>query len=195
LRALRETGSLLVHAIPTAEPPGALRERLLAGLPRRRSYAWFEYLLQKWPRMVPAAAVAAVALAVTLGTANLVLLQQSGAPQERLATLHLVRLQPTARMPAASGVILVDPGQGGGLLVVDALAELDRSRQYQLWLIKDGRRTSGGIFSVSAGGSARLAIASTLPLAAFDAFGITIEPYGGSAGPTGDKVLGGKMVL
>ena len=144
---------------------------------------------------MPVTAVSAVALVVFLGAANLVLLQQSGAPQKLLATVQLVRLQATARMPAASGVILVDPGQDGGVLVVSALEELDRSLQYQLWLIKDGLRTSGGTFSVSAGGTARLPIASTRPLAAFDAFGITIEPYGGSAGPTGDKVLGGKVVL
>jgi anti-sigma-K factor RskA len=34
---------------------------------------------------------------------------------------------------------------------------------------------------------------SEQPLKAFSTFGITIEPAGGSPGPTGDKVLGGGL--
>ena len=68
---------------------------------------------------------------------------------------------------------------------------LDDAQQYQLWLIRDGERTSGGVFSVSQSGYTAMQVYSREPLASFDAFGITIEPYGGSPGPTGDKVLGG----
>jgi len=194
LQALEETSALLLHAVPPAEPPAALRERLLASLPRRRGYAWFDRLLAAWPRLVPAVAVAAVVLAITLGAANLILLQSRlSAPGNPLEAVQLVRLQATPAMPAASGVLLVDPGQATGVLVVTALAALDPALQYQLWLVKDGRRTSGGTFSVAADGSARLTVSSPQPLAAYDAFGITIEPYGGSPGPTGAKVLGGRL--
>jgi anti-sigma-K factor RskA len=195
LRALEETGALLAYAAPDAAPSEGLRARLLAGLPRRRSYAWFERLLERWPRLVPVTAVSAVALAAILGTASLVIPLRGGRTQELLATVQLVRLQATPRMPAASGVILVPPDESGGVLVVAALEELDRSLQYQLWLIENGRRTSGGTFSVAAGGAGRVVIASTRPLTDFDAFGITIEPFGGSPAPTGEKVLGGKLVL
>ena len=38
LRSLEETGALLLYAVPDAAPSEGLRARLLAGLPRRRSY-------------------------------------------------------------------------------------------------------------------------------------------------------------
>jgi anti-sigma-K factor RskA len=62
-----------------------------------------------------------------------------------------------------------------------------------LWLIQDGQRTSGGVFSVSDEGYGSLWISSPEPLATYSAFGITIEPAGGSPGPTGDKVLGSPL--
>jgi anti-sigma-K factor RskA len=77
--------------------------------------------------------------------------------------------------------------------VVDHLGALSPEQQYQLWLIQDGKRTSGGVFSVSSEGYASLVIASPLPLDAYSAFGVTIEPQGGSPAPTGEKVLGGNL--
>jgi hypothetical protein len=43
--------------------------------------------------------------------------------------------------------------------VVDHLGALSPEQQYQLWLIQDGKRTSGGVFSVSSEGYASLVIA------------------------------------
>ena len=39
-----------------------------------------------------------------------------------------------------------------GVLAVTGLHGLDRGHQYQLWLIKDGQRRSGGVFSPDAEG-------------------------------------------
>jgi anti-sigma-K factor RskA len=49
------------------------------------------------------------------------------------------------------------------------------------------------VFSVDEEGYANLSIKSEMPLSGYDRFGITIEPFGGSLGPTGDKVLGGDL--
>lgn len=195
LRTLQETTARLMAAVPPVAPPDAIKSRLLERVRRPQTYPWFARLLDRWPRLVPAAAVAAMMLVVVLGAANLLLLQRDQTAGNRLERLQLVRLQGTTTMPAASGVLLVDPDRRTGVLVVESLQVLDRSLQYQLWLIKDGRRTSGGTFSVSSRGSARHLVAASQALAGFDAFGVTIEPFGGSAGPTGAKVLGGKMVL
>jgi anti-sigma-K factor RskA len=62
-----------------------------------------------------------------------------------------------------------------------------------LWLINEGKRTSGGVFSVMDNGYGVLIVNSSKPLSTYQNFGITIEPFGGSSGPTGDKVLGGKI--
>lgn len=77
--------------------------------------------------------------------------------------------------------------------MVDGLPKLDESQQYQLWLIKDGERTSGGVFSVTSSGYGWVYVRTPDPLASYQAAGITIEPAGGSPGPTGDKVLGGNL--
>ncbi len=80
-----------------------------------------------------------------------------------------------------------------GSLVVDGLPLLDESQQYQLWLIRDGVRTSGGVFSVYDEGYGLLKIDAPDPLISYQAAGITIEPAGGSPGPTGERVLGGDL--
>ncbi len=80
-----------------------------------------------------------------------------------------------------------------GTLVVDGLSALDPAQQYQLWLIRNGKRTSGGVFSVDQQGYGSLWVKSQAPLISYTSFGITIEPAGGSPGPTGKKVLGGDL--
>jgi hypothetical protein len=49
---------------------------------------------------------------------------------------------------------------------------------------------SGAVFSVDEDGYRGLEIESDEPLQDFESFGITVEPAGGSPGPTGDRVLG-----
>jgi len=64
-------------------------------------------------------------------------------------------------------------------------------KQYQLWLISDGEKANGGVFSVNQEGYGNLLVVSSKPLTEYSAFGITVVPEGGSPGPTGVKVLGG----
>ena len=80
-----------------------------------------------------------------------------------------------------------------GLLVVNKLTTLPDSQQYQLWLVKDGLRTDGGVFSVGKHGYFVMEIDSPERLTDYDSFGITIEPAGGSPGPTGERVLDGSF--
>ena len=105
-------------------------------------------------------------------------------------SFDVISLSSTASMPQAKGLIIVSGDGRYGTLVASDMEPLDETQQYQLWLIKDGKRTSGGVFSVSKSGYTALQVYSKEPLGSFDAFGITVEPYGGSPGPTGEKVLG-----
>jgi anti-sigma-K factor RskA len=102
-------------------------------------------------------------------------------------------MRATDAAPGASGTLLMAKDGEWGVLVVQGMPMLDAARQYQLWLIDHGQRTSGGVFSVSTEGAAQIKVISTLPMKSYDAFGITIEPHGGSPGPTGAKVLGGRI--
>jgi anti-sigma-K factor RskA len=193
LRIFEEIGASLAFAAPAAASSPLLRARVLALTSRVPSPGWFVSLLESWPRLLPAATLTAFILVGILGWSTLLLWQRlSSAPDAGLSQVQLVKLQGTAAAPVGSGILALAPGAKEAVLEVQSLPLLDSARQYQLWLIKAGRRTSGGVFSVAADGSARLLITAATPLDSFDAFGITVEPYGGSSGPTGQKVLGGR---
>ncbi len=97
----------------------------------------------------------------------------------------------TTHDPGATGMLVISQDGNLGTLIVDNLPALDSTHQYQLWLIQDNQRASGGVFSVSQDGYGALMVHSTVPLITYSSFGITIEPTGGSPGPTGEKVMGG----
>jgi anti-sigma-K factor RskA len=78
---------------------------------------------------------------------------------------------------------------------VDGLPSLDEEHEYQLWLIRDGERTSGAIFSTDENSYGGTRIRAPLSLLEYSSVGITIEPAGGSQQPTGERVLGGPLVL
>ncbi len=196
LQALEEVSVHLAYAVPSIEPSETVKKNLLATCCSQRSFAWFETLFSRWPRLIPITAMASCVLAVVFTTSSFLLLKDVNVSQPvTIADLQLVPLQGAEVMPQAIGQLVVDTTSGQGRLLVNALQPLAKSLQYQLWLIRDGQRTSGGVFSVSQNGTADVLISSAWPLAHYDSVGITIEPYGGSLSPTGQKVLGGRMLL
>lgn len=196
LRELEQVGAHLAYAASPAQPSEAVKKRLLATCRPQRGYAWFENLFGRWPRLIPVTAMAACVLAVIFAMSSLMLWKNTDSGQQiAIADLRLVPLQGTETMPHAVGQLVVDTAGGQGRLLVNALQPLAETLQYQLWLIRDGQRTSGGVFSVAQNGSADVLISSTRPFADYDSVGITIEPYGGSPRPTGQKVLGGQVLL
>lgn len=195
LAAYQEVVGDLAVGAPAHEPPKHLKQRLMTRIGARTGPApWFAKLAVAWPRLFPAGALAALILVAALVVSNVFVWRQLQHRQmERFAPMRLVWLQATPEAPGASGTLIVGTDASRALLVVNALKPLDPAFQYQLWLIKDGRRTNGGVFSVKTNGQARMTVVAPHPMEEFDAFGITIEPFGGSPGPTGRKVLGGKM--
>lgn len=111
-------------------------------------------------------------------------------PRSVSSPAPVVELAPTGAAPAASGLLEFGGEGRAGTLTVSGQPLLPAEQQYQLWLIVDGRRASGAVFSVDAAGEASVAVQAERPLAEYGAFGITIEPAGGSPGPTGERVLG-----
>jgi anti-sigma-K factor RskA len=183
----------LALAAPEATPPERLQRRLLAQIrPAHEPAAgtsWWESLTRLFRRTAPAWGLASLVLIIALVATNLLWLQAS---QDHQPTgMRVIALAHTDAAPGASGMIVVSPDGQDGSLVVDGLPLLDRERQYQLWLISGDQRTSGGVFSVTRDGYGLLYVTSFQPLGNYSSFGITIEPAGGSPGPTGAKVLGG----
>jgi len=93
---------------------------------------------------------------------------------------------------AAAGTVVLNDELHSGALFMWGLAPLDAAHIYQIWLVqKDGKRVSGGLFKPEPGQpfvSALISIPQPLPN--FVALGVTVEPSGGSPGPTTPKVFG-----
>jgi anti-sigma-K factor RskA len=141
-------------------------------------------------------AAAALLLVIALAASNFALWRQVSGLQARIpaeSALRVISLAGTESAPVSRGYLMVFQNENYGTLVVEHAPALDPGYQYQLWLIQDGKRTSGGVFSVDEQGYGVLEVNAQQPLDSFPAFGVTIEPEGGSPGPTGIKVLGGDL--
>jgi anti-sigma-K factor RskA len=201
LDAYRRIVDELHEAAPAAEPPPDLKQKILMGVQPKHVPEQPEAGMPVWQRLwnrlqsgAPVWAYASFVLIIILAASNLWMLQRVNRLEATgQADFRVVNLTGTDKAPKATGLLVLSHDGNMGTLVVDSLPLLDTAHQYQLWLIKDGKRTSGGVFSVTQDGYGALAINSSQPLKDFPAFGITIEPTGGSPGPTGAKVMGGNL--
>jgi hypothetical protein len=102
----------------------------------------------------------------------------------------------TASDPASrsTGYVLISADGDSGALVVDGLPPLGEGQQYQLWLVRDGKRTSGAVFSTDEKNYGGTRIRAPRSLLDYSSVGITIEPTGGSLQPSGPGVLGGLLI-
>jgi anti-sigma-K factor RskA len=201
LRAYRQVVDDLPLAMVEVEPPPHLKTRIIGQARSTRQAPpavaqanWWENLKERLSFRTPTWGLVSLALILVLGASNLFLWSRlNRIEQTTSTTLASVPLTSSESIPMATGMLVISQDGEHGTLIVDGLPVLDPSQQYQLWLIKDGQRTSGGVFSVDAEGYGSLWIESPRPLVSYQGVGITIEPAGGSPGPTGDRVLGGDL--
>lgn len=196
LAAYEETAAALPLAGPLLTPSPDLEKRLMervapAGgqqvVDARPSLSWWRRLaqaLQTMPRWQPVALLLLVVLAI----ANIMLWQRANRGPD--VPGQAIILSGTEAAPQARGTLLISENGRHATLVVEDLPPLSAERQYQLWLVQDGQRASGGVFSVGDDGYSSFPVSAAQPLDAYSAFGVTIEPAGGSPGPTGEQVLG-----
>ncbi len=94
---------------------------------------------------------------------------------------------------SARGLVMVSYTFNRGALLVVDLPSLPPDKVYQIWLTRDGVEYSAGWFTVDSTGYGQTIIIPLAPFVQFDGMGITIEPSGGSSGPTGVDVLRGDL--
>ncbi len=203
LLAYQATVNQLALTGPDTTPPPGLKDRLMDRIQSAQSTPlsqprplWWQLPGIFMRRATPVWGVASLVLILALVIGNLWLwqrLNQIEAGQAPAEIMQTVALNGTDVVPDASGLLVISLDGQHGTLVVERLPTLDKTQQYQLWLIKDGQRDSGAVFSVNQDGYGSVWISSPKPFSDYSAFGITIEPAGGSPGPTGDKVLGGSL--
>jgi anti-sigma-K factor RskA len=203
VRAYTEVGAALAHAAPTAEPPDALRDRVLAEARRVRPIGAGT---QTAPRaLLPWLAAAALLLAVggAMATWRLtarvhdlergIAVRDSvhAADSAALALLtgpdvNVVSLAGTNRAPSAR--IVWNHALNRFVVFAFDLPAAPAGRTYQLWAIAKGHAPlSMGTFNTDAQGRARVVLTVDREIAALgfvDNCGLTEEPSGGSPQPT-----------
>jgi anti-sigma-K factor RskA len=97
----------------------------------------------------------------------------------------------SAQGDVATGALVMDPETMSAVLVLSNLPELDSNQTFQIWLVDpDGGRVSAGLFQRARDSSVTVAtLSNTAGLYDYAAVGVTIEPSGGSPGPTGPRVF------
>jgi len=198
LTLYEDVAGQLAHAVPRSEPPVGLKRKVMGEISETaapddagRAAPWESWLLALRQFFAgPVWRPALLLLIVVLGVGNLTLWQRVRQTQDA-APFRTVKLAGTENASEATGVIIISEDGAHGALIVQELPQLSEEQQYQLWLIDDEERTDGGVFSVAEDGYKSHYVSSPRPLGDYDAFGVTIEPAGGSPGPTGAQVLGG----
>ena len=191
----------LPMGVRTSTPPPGLKAKVMAQAAdtqqssiSSQAVGFWEALRNAFISRAPAWGALSLVIILALAISNILLWQQISSL--RIQTQHeltSIAMRGTDITPKASGVLVMSIDGEYGVLVVDRLPQLDSTEQYQLWLIQDGERTNGGVFSVNDEGYGSLLVSSDQHLSSFSAFGVTVEPAGGSPGPTGVKVLGGEL--
>ena len=198
LAAFEAVTAQLALSAPDTEPPLQLKSQILERIPSQAGEPlttpqppWWQRLTALFHQAAPAWGLAGLVLVILLVVSNLWWWQRMNREPLTVASgMQVVAMAGTDAAPDAVGTLVISEDGEYGTLVVDGLPALAEAQQYQLWLIRDGQRTSGGVFSVNSEGYGALWIESPESLSSYPAFGITIEPAGGSSGPTGDRVLG-----
>jgi anti-sigma-K factor RskA len=201
LAAFRDVTGRLSAAIPPRDPPAGLGDRLMERIsasdaamkthaqPHAKEHGTSSRF--PWPVLTGVAAM----LAVALGVGNLlqwtgVLAARSQVSQPRLTT---ALLSGSGDARSAYGTIVLDPNDNEGVLAVTGLPGLTPGHQYQLWLIRDGERRSGGVFNADKDVYGSMILTVPRDFKDFRSFGVSAEPSGGSALPTGQMILSGTL--
>lgn len=93
----------------------------------------------------------------------------------------------------AIATLILSPERTEAFLVLDGMPPLPTGKLYQLWLIRNGQRESGGLFPIEDEGRQVLVLQPPQPLSTYQALGVTVEPAEGSPGPTSPRVIGGRF--
>jgi len=196
----------LLQASPPKTPPPGLRRKLVAQLHSQQArtpglpaniFARFSL------GQVTAAVVVVILLGLNIYSSfqirdlqqqQTTLTESLSNEQTALAMLSYPSTQSLAVNPDVenlAGSMLVDREKRIAVLVLWNLPPLAAGQTYQAWLIDaEGNRVSGGLFTPTVGNSyTTTTIRSPAPIGEFDGFGVTVEPSGGSNGPTGPRVL------
>jgi anti-sigma-K factor RskA len=191
------------------DPPPALRgkvmqrmEHLQRAQGRTRRTWWERLAVPQWfssPRLVLSGL--AMVLVALLGWRVTQLQSQVTTLRAQLSeerTLVAVLYEPDTRIiplvaaedsGATQGYLLFDPERQQAVVKSTALAALPQDQTYQLWLIAGGQPESVGLLNTNQSGQGFVEIEAQRSISQYEAFGITVEPAGGSQQPTTEPII------
>ena len=157
------------------------------------------WLNRRW-RQVATLAAAAILL-IIVGV--LALRPESSPPQENPAQAYAriasednagwFDVVPGDVTDTVTGDLVVTPDGSEAVIRVAQLPSIDQDQTFQLWLVDDsGSRVSGGLFRPGTDDATYIRVPLDRPLADYQAFGVSLEPDGGSPlkdAPTGPRVF------
>jgi anti-sigma-K factor RskA len=199
---MREAAARLADGTWSVPPPG-LRPDVLAAIRRTRQLSPGApapaerdpgAVLSRWRRFTAGAAAAGI-LAVGAGAATYAVQEQRVRDQRMIAAAATAKEQRTQAILAAPDVqmrtavlsgggrvtVAMAPSQHAGVVMMAATSAPPAGKVFQLWLI-DNATGPADAGVMAAGQSSGVQIVDGMPDS--DAFGVTVEPVGGSATPT-----------
>lgn len=177
-------GQLALTAVPVQPVPPGLTDDLRR-LVRSRAAAKPGGRRRLWAAVAAAAAILLI-LAVVLRTPPAADPAGTFASLQAQADAHRLPLQAAADVAAAlTGELVVAPDGSQAVIRVSDLPAIRPDQTFQLWLRDvDGQVVSGGLFQASGDADTYLAIPlAGRPADQFAAFGVSLEPAGGSPFP------------
>lgn len=206
LQSFQAIADQLVLIAPEATPSSALKDRIMTQVQSKKirpvrekapRSVWWQPLTALIHRSAPVWGLASLLLAVVLGTSTWMLWQQQTQPtmgtHSPMDAFEVVRLHCTQAAPNATGQIMISKDGQFATLLVGGLPSLAPGTKYQLWLLQDGQRVSGGMFSVTLDGYGSMSVSAPESLLEYSSFDVTMEPAAGSIAPTGEIVLEARL--
>jgi hypothetical protein len=163
-------------------------------VPVRKEKNWSRFFFKQFTPVTSGLLLAALVLVFVLLYSNIQLKKELSAinlPMEVKTSLSLQPVDKTAvNMNTDGAAYILQQGEERRLIVqIQNLPSLQESEVYQVWLLKDGKRTNAGTFKPDEAGTGSL----TYKLSINDKFnqiGITREPDSNSTKPRGEKIVG-----
>jgi anti-sigma-K factor RskA len=199
VRGLRVVATSLAFAA-AAEPPPAMRERVLAAVGRTRQLSPETHSRSRpgrsgflVPRLAAAVTIAALVAVAVLAIAQINTDTRLSRARLQNQAIGAILAAPDARMlarrTAVGGVtsVVVSAARRQVVVSTEGLPALRGGKVYQLWLIGPPHTRSAGLLPAATAGHIEPVLATGLRPG--DELAMTIEPAGGTSRPTATPVV------
>ncbi len=173
-------------ALPAAAAPGRSWLALAASVALLLSLLGNFFLYNRWHE-ADTTLVALQADQTRLASANTVLQREMSGVKTQNDILRddrfkVIALAGTPDAPGAKARVFFDPRTRKVYFDAQNMPALPAGKQYQLWALRDGKPVDAGMVATTTTAATGLQEMKAIEVA--QAFAVTVEPAGGSAGPT-----------